>query len=131
MRSAQFMLMSATLGNVSRFVADFERRNQGGIAPHEGVFADLSLVFAQAIVIARDGAGADVGTIADLGIAQIGQMIGFRSRAEASVLQLHEVADARIFADAVPLPQARERSNGDARFNVRIRDARERRNFNI
>ncbi len=69
--------------------------------------------------------------IADVGIAQVGQVIGFRARAQARILELDEVADARIFADAVSLPQARERSDDGARFDVRIRDACKRGYFNV
>src|SRR5882672_5351222 len=41
-------------------VADFHRRHQRGIGADEGALADRGLVLGKAVVIAGDGAGADV-----------------------------------------------------------------------
>jgi hypothetical protein len=43
-------------------IADLDRRHLGGIGADEGSFPDLGQVLAEAVVIADDGAGPDIGT---------------------------------------------------------------------
>ena len=52
-------------------------------------------MFVHAVIIARNRAGPDVHTFADLGVAKITQMIGFCSHTEFRFLQFHEVPDSR------------------------------------
>src|SRR3989454_12365725 len=47
------------------------------VAAHKHTFADCRGVFADAVVVAGDRAGADVGFAADFGVAQVGQVHGF------------------------------------------------------
>ena len=56
-------------------VADRDRRHQRRVGADEGARADVGLVLAEAVVIAGDGAGADVGPCADARVADIGQMV--------------------------------------------------------
>src|SRR5882757_9028599 len=63
-------------------VADLYRRHQRGIGADEGAGADRGLVFGKAIIIASDGAGADVALGADMGVADIGEMIDLDARFE-------------------------------------------------
>ena len=51
--------------------ADGDRRHQRGVRADEGVRADGGAVLAEAVIIAGDGAGADIGPRADVGVADI------------------------------------------------------------
>src|ERR1035441_1343402 len=53
-----------------RALADLHRRYQRGIAADESPRSDLGRVLARSIVVAGDGAGADVHPRSDIGIAQ-------------------------------------------------------------
>ena len=77
-----------------------------------------------AVVIAGDGARADIGSGADLRVAQIGQMLALGARAEPRILELDEISDARIRFGVRVHAQSRERSDLRARIDVRIRDQR-------
>jgi hypothetical protein len=55
-------------------VADFHRRHQRGVGAGEGARADRGLVLEEAVVVAGDGAGAEVGVGADMDVADIGEM---------------------------------------------------------
>src|SRR3546814_12514737 len=61
----------------------------------EGAGADRRAVLQEAVVVAGDGAGADVGGGADGGVAQIAQVVGLGALAQLGVLDLDEVADMR------------------------------------
>src|SRR5690606_24805049 len=69
------------------------RRHQLGVAADEGVVADDRLVLVGAVVVAGDGTRADVDPGADLGIADVGEMVGLRAFAHAGRLHLDEIAD--------------------------------------
>src|SRR5690606_21360976 len=68
-------------------------RDQLAVAADEGIVADDRLVLVGAVVVAGDGARADVDPGADLGIADIGEVVGFRAFAHAGRLHLDEIAD--------------------------------------
>ena len=70
------------------------------LLPTNDALADLGLVLLLAVVVAGDGAGADVGFRADRRIAEIRQVIRLRALAHRGLLELDEVADVRILADA-------------------------------
>ena len=57
-------------------VADLDRRHQRGIGADEGALADIGTVLGDAVVIAGDGAGADIGALAHSRIADVAEMIG-------------------------------------------------------
>src|SRR5439155_24594127 len=73
----------------------------------EGVVLDGGAEFVGAIVVAGDGAGADVYTRADIGIAHVGQVIGLAVRGDPAVLDFDEVADVDIFSQRRARAQAR------------------------
>ena len=79
------------------------------------------LVLGCAVVVAGDGAGADVDIRADRGIAEIGQVVGLGARAERRLLELDEVADVRLLADVGVRPQVRERADARAGCDASIR----------
>ena len=57
--------------------------------------ADDRAMLAVAVVVHGDRAGADVAARPDVGIAQIGQMVGLGAAPHARGLELDEVADMR------------------------------------
>ena len=71
--------------------------------------ADVRPVFAEAVVIAGDRAGADIGLLANGRIADIGQVIGLGALAEVGLLHLDEIADLGVLAEPRP---GRSRANG-------------------
>src|SRR5579864_3148778 len=90
-------------------VANLDGGHQRRIAAYEDTVADLGLMLLAAVVIAGDGAGADVDVLADDGIAKIGQVIGFCARTHPGLLQLDEIPDVRAWCDVVVHPQPRVR----------------------
>ena len=65
-------------------VADRHRRDQRRIRADEDAGADLGAVLGEAVIVAGDGAGADIGFGADAGIADIGEMVGLGAGARSS-----------------------------------------------
>lgn len=55
----------------NRVPADFDRRDEGAVAADEGAFADHGLIFEIAVIIAGDGASADVRACANRGVAEV------------------------------------------------------------
>src|SRR3546814_19531162 len=74
----------------------------------EGAGADRRAVLQEAVVVAGDGAGADVGGGADGGVAQIAQVVGLGALAQLGVLDLDEVDDMGAAAELGPRTQPRE-----------------------
>ena len=69
------------------------------------------LVLVHAVVVAGDGAGANVHTLANHGIAEIGKMVGLGALSQLRLLGLDEIADVRPLADIAPGTQVRVRAN--------------------
>src|ERR1700722_15526420 len=93
-------------------LADFDRRDQRRVRTDEGILADRRAMLVAAVVIAGDGAGADIGVGADKGVADIAQMIGLGAGFQHRLLDLDKVADARTVAEPGAWPQPRERPDG-------------------
>src|SRR5579872_6373724 len=74
-------------------LADRYRRDQRRIRADERVAADLGPMLGDAIIIAGDGAGPDIGAGADQSVADIAQMIGFGAGLDYRFLDLDEIAD--------------------------------------
>ena len=55
-----------------------------------------------AVVVAGDGAGADVGSRADPGVADIAQMVGLGAGLDQRLLHLDEIADVDVLAELAP-----------------------------
>src|SRR5690606_7754832 len=82
------------------------------IGADEGAVADAGGRLVHAVVVAGDGAGTDVDAGADLGIAQVAEVVGLAAGAQAGLLGFDEIADvhalgqlgagaeARVGADA-------------------------------
>src|SRR5262245_17642465 len=73
-------------------LADLHRRDQRRVRADERVLADLGAVLADAVVVAGDGAGADIGAGADGGVADIAQVIGLGAGLDHRFLDLAEIA---------------------------------------
>src|ERR1035437_2290366 len=97
-----------------RTLADRHRRDELRIAADEGIVFDYRRVLLHAVVVARDRAGADVHTCADRGVAEIRQVHRLRSGPEHGLLQLDEIADARLLADVRFVSEMRERPDARA-----------------
>src|SRR3546814_12249072 len=82
--------------------------DDGRVSVYEGAGADGGAVLQEAVVVACDGAVADVGGGPDGGVAQIAQMVGLGALAQFGVLDLDEVADMGAAAELGPRPQPRE-----------------------
>ena len=80
-------------------VADLHRRDQRGVRADERARADIGVVLVEAVVIAGDGARADIRARADARIADIGEVVGLGALFDRGVLHLDEIADMRTFAD--------------------------------
>ena len=105
-----------------RAFADRDRRDELRVAADERAVLDRGLVLGDAVVVARDGSGADVHVRADRRVAEIAEVHRLRSGAEHRLLQLDEVADPRALGDDGVVSQVRERT--DARL-VRHRGVRD------
>jgi hypothetical protein len=108
-----------------RTVAERHWRHQDRVGAHEHVAADHRAVFGKSIVIAGDGAGANVRSLADFRVAEVGEVIGLRTFAEERRLQLDEISDMGVAADDGAGPEPREwaddRAFADrASFQVRV-----------
>ena len=67
------------------------------------------LMLEEAVVVAEDRAGADVGARADDAVADVGKMIGLGALAQRRILDLDEVADVDAGAEIGTRPQTCER----------------------
>src|SRR5258708_35889870 len=71
---------------------DAHGRDQGRIRADEALVLDHRAVLGDAVVVAGDGSGADIHARADLRIADIGEVVRLRARADAARLHPHAIA---------------------------------------
>ncbi len=95
-------------GHVSAF-ANPHWRHQSGITADEGAFFNDGYVLIYAIVVAGDGSCADVDSRANLGVAKIGEMVGFGAASEPGFFCFDKIAHVRAL------------TNFTSRTNVRVR----------
>ena len=100
-------------------VADLHRRHQDDVAADVGVGADGGAVLVRAVVVGGDRAGAVVDPLADVGIAEVGEVVGLGAAAEGRVLDLDEVADVDLGAELGAAAQAGERTDDRACADAR------------
>src|SRR3990170_1993184 len=72
---------------------DGERRDQARVRPDEGPGADLRLVLRDAVVVAGDGARADVRPLADGRVPEVADVVGLDPATDGGLLDLDEVPD--------------------------------------
>lgn len=107
-----------------RAVTDHNWCDESRVASDEGAVTDERRVFRSAVVIAGNGARANVRALSYLRVAQIGQMIGLRSPPHAKVLSLDKIADMRSLPNVTPRPKMREGPEEGSTFNLRrLKDA--------
>ena len=106
--------------------ADLDRRDQDAVAADVRVGADRRAVLVRAVVVGGDAAGAEVDALADVAVAEVGEVVGLGAVAERRVLDLDEVADVHVGAERRAAAQARERAD-DRRAGRRSRRALRRR----
>ena len=80
-------------------VAHRDRGDQRTVRADEGARADPSAVFAEAVIVHENRPGADIAAAANVGVAEIGQVIGLGALPHDRGLELDEVADMGIFAN--------------------------------
>ena len=95
-------------------VAEADGSDKRGVTADEDAVADAGAVLGCAVVVAGDGAGADVGGFADLGITDVGEMVGLRAFADAGFFHFDEVADVSLFADFAAGAEMDERADFSA-----------------
>src|SRR5216683_3102303 len=76
-----------------------------GVRPDERAVLDDRHVLLLAVVVASDRARADVHALADHRVAQVGEVVRFAALSQHRLLQLHEVADVRLFGNLRTGPQ--------------------------
>src|SRR5215218_160232 len=89
------------------------------IAPNHG---SLLLVVLLGTVVGGDGAGADVGALADLGVADVREVGHLDALAQGGVLHLHERSHLRPCSEHGPRPEVRERSDSRVGPDLRVDD---------
>src|SRR5581483_10122291 len=90
---------------------------------------DVRAKLLEAVVVARDRAGANVGAGTDRAVAQIGEVIGFDAGLEARVLHLDEIADMHIAAEVGAGTQARKGTDARTVADRRTDHVAERRDL--
>ena len=95
-------------------VADVDRGHEGVVGAGAGQPADAGAVLGDPVVVGEDRAGADVGPVADLGVADVGQVRHLGAVADGGVLGLHEGADLAEGAQHGPRSQVGERPDRGA-----------------
>src|SRR5262245_37693964 len=75
------------------------RRYWRRVSADENVVLDYRMELVGAVVVADDGAGADVDVAADGGVAEIGMVIGLGVIGDLRVLHFDEVADMHVLAE--------------------------------
>src|SRR3990170_6549748 len=90
---------------------DLDRRHQRSVGADKGARPNLGPVLVEAVIVAGDGAGADVSAGADACVADISEVVNLGALADLRLLDLDEIADMRILCERGTWPQARERSD--------------------
>ena len=93
-------------------------RDQSAVTADESPVFDHGCVLVDSIVVAGDGAGADVDPCADFGIAQIGEMVGFGSLAQLDLLGLDKIANVRTLSNIAAGAQMGIRAEDSVAFDA-------------
>src|SRR5258706_1981647 len=109
-------------GAERRPAPDPHRRDKLRVRADENIVLDDGAVLVRPVVVAHDRAGTDVDVAADVAVADVGEVIGFGTRAYAARLHLHEVADvhSRGESRARARADARIGTNAAVRADVRV-----------
>ena len=91
--------------------AEAKGSDQGAVAADKDAFGYFGAVLFFSVVVAGDGAGADIAGAADGGVAQISQMVGFGLVAEVGVFEFNKVADVGTRSGVGVQAEAGERTD--------------------
>src|SRR6185295_15888576 len=98
-----------------RVLADAHRRHQHVAGTDERAVFDYGLRLVDAVIVAGDGAGADVDALAHQRVAQVGEVIGLAAVTELGLLEFDEISYVRVAAELRTRAQARVRPDDAAR----------------
>src|SRR5262249_32905781 len=101
------------------------RRPQRSVRAYKGSGADLGAMLGDAVVIAGDGARADIGARTDAGVADIGEVIDLGTFGELRLFDLDEIADLGVRAKLRAWPQSGVGTDFRVRPNMRIDEVAE------
>ena len=92
---------------------EHERRDQVRVAADANALADRGAVLLLPVVVHRDRAAAEARVGADVGVADVRQVVRLHAGPEVAVLHLDEVPDADAAAQARARPQVRRGADDD------------------
>src|SRR6266436_1729107 len=101
-----------------RVVAHRHGRHQLRVAADLHARADRGAMLLEAVVVAGDGPGADVGVRADLAVAEVGEVIRLGPGTEHRLLGLDEVADVDALGESCPRAEACEWTDARIRADL-------------
>src|SRR6266702_1660502 len=119
-RTGRNVLGDGRAGRCLRPITDGEGRNQHGIRSDEGAVTHDGAVLVLAVVVDEHRAGADVDVLADLGVADVGEVRHLAAAPDARLLDLHVGADLAAGTQLGPRTQIGERADHRARADVRL-----------
>src|SRR5690606_2324084 len=93
--------------------ADGDRRHQRRVGADKGAIADESPEFVDAIVVAGDGAGADIDSTANTGIADVAEVIDLAAWADLGLPGLDKIAHPGVRPQCGARPQTGKRPDVD------------------
>src|SRR5258708_32970385 len=97
---------------------DAQRRDQRRVRADEALIFDHGAVLVGPAVVAGDGPGADVDPRADLGIADVGEMVRLRARADPARLPFDAIDDLHVLGEARARAQPRVRTDPAVRADL-------------
>src|SRR4029077_15899100 len=107
-------------GPGSRALAKFDRSDEHRVHTDESAVADLGAVLVLAIEVGCDRAGADVGILAKVGVAEVRDMRDLAVPPHPGPHELGEAADVDVFGDLGAGPDLREGPAGGAVADPRV-----------
>src|SRR4029077_13019593 len=88
--------------------AQFDGSDEHRVDPHESAVADLGSILALAVEVGRDRAGADVGVLAEVGVAQVRDVGHSAPPPHLRPHQLGKAADVNVLGDGCSRPYLHE-----------------------
>ena len=110
---------------------DFDWRNQLRVRTNEGVVADDRAELVYAVVVARDGTGADIDALAHVGVSDVRQMVHLGIPTDHGLLDLYEVANVVVALQFCTRTQPRIWADAGVAADVRIFEMAEGQNLHI
>src|SRR5687768_8258469 len=103
-------------------LSHLHRRHQRGVRADEGPRADARQVLVPAVVVAGDGAGADVGLFPHHRVADVSKMPDGDAVRYFRLLQFDEVSDLHLSSDAAARPQLGEGADPRVVAHLTVRE---------